>query len=297
METVFFPMRPMTVLDVNAAPKFLARLLASDASKVPEGGVVRSVMLTATGGVLGTVLLARAGEQRYCLYLPDENADVLEAWVRQVSKAFDAEVVTRKIHCLPFLGTLSGEAPAKGRIVQGQEVTLINRGWVCYAVGTQESLTALQGKLVAAGMQCGEAGVLEALRILAREPATGLEFDEATSPLEAGLEDVPDFTDPARVFIGRALTEARAEKGGYEKLQLVAFDVAFDPAQLTEVPLVIVGELGYQPTSIARIPDMNLTVCLVRLPSGVSVGDTLPALVKTDPQTRSKAVLVIAPQA
>ena len=138
--------------------------------------------------------------------------------------------------------------------------------------------------------------MIEALRILAREPAYGLEYDETTSPLEAGLEDALNFDDASRVFIGRALTEARKEKGDFERLNLVVFNVAFDPATLTELPLIIVGDLGYQPTSLVRIPDMNMTAALVRLPHSVEIGTNLDALVKTNPESGAKSVLVLAPQ-
>ncbi len=297
LDLVYFPLRPVTVLRVDGKTKFLARLLANDASKLEVGQVRRSVFLNATGGMLGTALLARESIADYSILLLEENADALEAWARQVSEAFDAEVKTEKLFALAFLGDLAGEAPARGRMIRKTKLALFNRGWMTYAVGSKEAATELMGKVAAAGAKAGEEGVVEALRILAAEASYGLEYDETTSPLEAGFEDVPDFGDPSRVFIGRALTEARKEKGDYERLHLVAFNVPFDPATLTEVPLVIVGEMGYQPTSIARIPDMNLTVALVRLPHEVDVGVTLDALVKTEPATAAKSVLVLSPQA
>ncbi len=296
LDLVYFPLRPVTVLRVDGKTKFLARLLANDASKLEVGQVRRSVFLNATGGMLGTALLARESIADYSILLLEENADALEAWARQVSEAFDAEVKTEKLFALAFLGDLAGEAPARGRMIRKTKLALFNRGWMTYAVGSKEAATELMGKVAAAGAKAGEEGVVEALRILAAEASYGLEYDETTSPLEAGFEDVPDFGDPSRVFIGRALTEARKEKGDYERLHLVAFNVPFDPATLTEVPLVIVGEMGYQPTSIARIPDMNLTVALVRLPHEVEVGVTLDALVKTEPTTAAKSVLVLSPQ-
>ena len=296
LDLVYFPLRPVTVLRVDGKTRFLARLLANDASKLEVGEVRRSVFLNATGGMLGTALLARESLIDYSILLLEENADALEAWARQVSEAFDAEVKTEKLFALPFLGDLAGEAPARGRMIRKTKLALFNRGWMTYAVGSKEDVKELMGKVAAAGAKAGEEGIVEALRILAAEASYGLEYDETTSPLEAGFEDVPDFTDPSRVFIGRALTEARKEKGDYERLHLVAFNVSFDPATLTEVPLVIVGEMGYQPTSIARIPDMNLTVALVRLPHAVEVGSTLDALVKTEPATTVKSVLVLSPQ-
>ena len=297
LNMVYFPIRSVTVLTIEAAPKFLARLITSDAKKLVQGSVVRTALLNATGGLLGTVLLTRVGQETYKLYLTDDNADALEAWIRQVSQAFDAEVVSGKVPMMPYLGDFAGQAPSRGYFEKKTHVTLINRGWISYAVGPEDALKSLIKQLTDAGVEEGPVETIEALRVMAREPASGLEYDETTSPLEAGLEDALDFSDSDRIFIGRALTQARFEAKDYERLHLVAFNVPFDPATLTEMPLVVVGELGYQPTSLVRIPEMNLTASLVRLPPSIEIGTTLDALVKTDPPCNAKSVLVVSPQA
>ena len=296
LDVVYFPKFQVTMLSVEGDARFLARLLVSDASKLKEGSLIRTALLNATGGVLGTALLARIDTTHYVTLFLEENADALEAWARQVSQAFDATVKIEKLQALPFLGDLAGEAPTRGRCIKKTKLSLFNRGWITYAVGNDEAVDELVGKLRAAEARAGDPAMIEALRILAREPAYGLEYDETTSPLEAGLEDALDFENPARVFIGRALTEARNEKDDFERLNLVVFNAAFDPATLVELPLIIVGELGYQPTSLVRIPDMNMTAALVRLPHTVEIGTNLDALVKTNPASAAKSVLVLAPQ-
>jgi len=296
LDVVYFPKVAVTVLSVEGDARFLARLLTSDASKLAEGTLTRTALLNATGGVLGTALLARFDATHFAVLFLEENADALEAWARQVSQAFEATVKIEKLQALPFLGDLAGEAPARCHCIKKTKLSLFNRGWITYAVGSDEDIDELTGKLKAAEARAGDPAMIEALRILAREPAYGLEYDETTSPLEAGLEDALNFDDASRVFIGRALTEARKEKGDFERLNLVVFNVAFDPATLTELPLIIVGDLGYQPTSLVRIPDMNMTAALVRLPHSVEIGTNLDALVKTNPESGAKSVLVLAPQ-
>ncbi len=296
LDVVYFPKSQVTVLSVEGDPRFLARLLTSDASKLAEGTICRTALLNATGGVLGTALLARFDATHYVVLFLEENADALEAWARQVSQAFEATVKIEKLQALPFLGDLAGEAPNRYCCIKKTKLSLFNRGWITYAVGKDEAVDELTRKLKAAEARFGDPAMIDALRILAREPAYGLEYDETTSPLEAGLEDALNFEDASRVFIGRALTEARKEKGDFERLNLVVFNASFDPATLTELPLIIVGELGYQPTSLVRIPDMNMTAALVRLPHTVEIGTNLEALVKTSPASAAKSVLVLAPQ-
>ena len=92
IELVLFSRRPVKVLTVEGGGKFLARLLAGDVRKIPEGGVERSVMMNATGGILGLPWVARTGGASYELVLASENADAQQAWVRQVSVAFEADV-------------------------------------------------------------------------------------------------------------------------------------------------------------------------------------------------------------
>lgn len=296
LDVVYFPKVAVTVLSVEGDARFLARLLTSDASKLAEGTLTRTALLNATGGVLGTALLARFDATHFAVLFLEENADALEAWARQVSQAFEATVKIEKLQALPFLGDLAGEAPARCHCIKKTKLSLFNRGWITYAVGSDEAVDELAQKLKAAEARAGDPAMIEALRILAREPAYGLEYDETTSPLEAGLEDALNFDDASRVFIGRALTEARKEKGDFERLNLVVFNEAFDPGSLTELPLIIVGDLGYQPTSLVRIPDMNMTAALVRLPHTVEIGTNLDALVKTNPASAAKSVLVLAPQ-
>ena len=59
LDLVIFNDTPVTILKVQGAEKFLARLLTSDVTKLAVGGVERSVAMNATGGVLGTPWVAR----------------------------------------------------------------------------------------------------------------------------------------------------------------------------------------------------------------------------------------------
>ena len=92
-------------------------------------------------------------------------------------------------------------------MVKASGLRFIDMGWMSLAVGPKEAIDALYGNLLAAGAKKGEQTGFDALRIFAREPAMGLELDEGASPLETGLEEALDFSDPERIFIGRALAE------------------------------------------------------------------------------------------
>lgn len=298
LDLVIFNNTPVTILKVQGADKFLARLLTSDVTKLAVGGVERSVAMNATGGVLGTLWVARTALDAYELILAGEETDALQAWIRQVSVAFEAEVGIEAMSGFYFVGKMpiDGIKLEAGRMIESLGIRFIDMGWMCLAAGPQANIEAMSENLLRAGAKKGEQTGWDALRIFAREPACGLELDEGSSPLETGLENALNFDDPDRIFIGRALTEARYKAGNYERMQLIAFDVAFDPALLVEVPMVVMGDTKYPCTSIARVPEGPFTVALVRLPKEIAIGDRVRVDVRTDPRTHCDGALVIDKQ-
>lgn len=295
LEIVLFDQVPVTVLKVRGAGKFLARLLTSDVTKLPVGGIERSVMMNATGGIIGLPWVARTENDAYELILWGEEADAQQAWVRQVSVAFDAEIEAETLSGIPYVGTMpiDGLKLEEHAYVNQAGIRFMNLSWICMVVGAHDAMTSMRDNLIAAGAKKGEQTGFDALRIFAREPAMGLEISEGVSPLEAGLIDAVDFSDPERIFIGRALTEARFKAQNFYKLQLIAFDVPFDPNLLVEVPAVIVDDVEHPLTSIARIPEGPYTVGLVRVPPSVDIGTRVRTKVMTDPRTVCEAALVI----
>ena len=298
LEMVLFTPVPVVTVSVKNAPKFMARLFASDVSKLASGEVERSVMLNASGGIIGPAYVMRTDVNAYEIVLAGEGADVRQAWIHQVSAAFDAELTVTTQTGFYYAGQMPVKelavAPMAAKVSEG--ITFLNLRWISLVTGPEANITALFDNLIQAGAKKGEQSGFDALRILAREPAEGLEYDESTTAMEAGFEDVPDFTDPERIFIGRALTEARFKEGNSPRLHLVAFETAFDPSLLIDVPTIIVGDMACQLTSIARIPEMPLTVGLVSLPAVVKVGENVPCDVKTDPRSFCSKALVVDPQ-
>ena len=295
---VLFAPVPVVTVSVKNAPKFMARLFASDVSKLSSGQVERTVMLNASGGIIGPAYVVRTDVDAYEIVLAGEGADVRQAWIHQVSAAFDAELAVTTQSGFYYAGEMPVKdlalAPLTAKAAQG--ISFLNLRWISLVTGPEANIAALFENLVDHGAKRGEQSGFDALRILAREPAQGLEYDESTSPLEAGFEDVPDFADPDRIFIGRALTEARFKENQYPRLHLVAFETAFDPELLIEVPTIVVDDMACQLTSIARIPEMPLTAGLVSLPAGVQIGENVACDVKTEPRSYCSKALVAGPQ-
>lgn len=296
---VLFALQSADLLSIKGAPKFLARISVSNLTRLSAGSCRRTVMLNATGGVLGALYAARTADGECRMVLLGDHADAREAWVRQVAAAFDDEV--EKSGDTAFFYT--GELPITGLQVPPHGALLssgllfLDLGWARLVVGPGDAVRALHANLIKAGIAQGDEASLDALRILAREPAEGSEYEEGANPYEAGFADAIDFDDATRVFIGRALTEALHTSGDYKKLNLVAFERPFDPNVLTAIPRIKVGNSFYELTSITHVPDMQLTAGLVALPAAVEEGASLPCEVKAAPAVACRQVRVLGPQA
>lgn len=294
-----FALQSADLLKVKGAPKFLARISVSNLNRLGTGACRRTVMLNATGGVLGALYAARSDDGTCSILLLGERSDAREAWVRQVAGAFDDEVE----RCGDAAFFYTGDLPINELQLSDHSaffsngLVFLNLGWAKLVAGPAMGIKALHANLKKAGIKQGEEGMLEALRILAREPQEGSEYEEGGNPFEAGFVDAIDFDDPSRVFIGRALTEALHASGNYKKLCLVAFDRDFDPNSLLAIPRVKVEEEDFELTSITHIPDMKLTAGLVALPSSVQDGMVLECEVKADPAQPCRHVRVLGPQA
>lgn len=296
---VLFALQNADLLSVKGAPKFLARISASNLNRLGAGACRRTVMLNATGGVLGPLYAARSAEGKCCMLLLGDHADAREAWVRQVAGAFDDEVEKCGDAAFFYTGDLpinELHLPDHGAVF-ANGLVFLNLGWANVAAGPAASIKALHANLLQAGLVQGDAAMLDALRIFAREPQEGSEYEEGANPFEAGFADALDFDDASRVFIGRALTEALLASGNYKKLSLVAFDRAFDPNTLLAIPKVKVDGESYELSSITHIPDMKLTAGLVALSSSVQEGAVLECEVKAEPAVLCRHVRVLGPQA
>lgn len=195
LNLVLFQPQPVTVLTVKKAPKFLARLTASDLSKLAVGSLERTVMLNASGGIIGTVIAVRTETDTYELFLYGDKADVREAWIRQVSAAFDAEIEGRHLCGFLYAGEMPVDAAktTPNTAKEESEISFLNLRWIQLVTGPEANIKALHENLTAAGAQAGAQEGLDALRILAKEPAEGLEFDENTSPWSAVLRMCSTF--------------------------------------------------------------------------------------------------------
>ncbi|MCG5031640.1 hypothetical protein MAF45_09335 [Mesosutterella sp. OilRF-GAM-744-9] len=264
--------------------KLLRRLLSADADKFASGEAFRSALLNASGGVM---LEARvlAGKNQWLLVFPPEEAGSGQAWMGQVAVAFDAEVERLQGREACWLGgRQAGEAlrragaepPRDGAWAGvGGYRSLKVAGFPDFYLleGEAAECREFRSRLEAQGAVQASDEVWRCARALHCEAAPGEDYDESSSPLECGFEDCVDFSDPSRMFIGRALAEARGRAGARCRLGLLAVNCGLSADELAQSPEITIegnSQEGGLATTWALTPQGVLALAL--LPAGTAPG-------------------------
>lgn len=281
----------------EAGLKLLRRLLASDVEKLAPGQAIRSVLLNASGGVMLEACAAALPGNAWELVLSPAGADAGLAWMRQVAIAFDADVQSLEAGHAFWLAGPEGrallekagvEAPREGGVKDvkredGAFLSISAFPGLYLVAGDADSANDFWLKLKAAGAVPVGERAFEALRASLCLPAPGAEYDESTSPLECGMGERVDFGDPSRMFIGRALTEARARSGVRCKLGLLEVECDAAAEDLVEAPDVSIegnDAEGGLITSWVKAEDKVLALAL--LPAATLEGAKAAVSVKTE---------------
>ena len=277
--------------------KLLRRLLASDAEKFSSGQAFRSVLLNASGGVMLEVHVLALPGNAWRLVLPPSGADAGLAWMRQVAIAFEAHVQAMASgHAFWLAGPRAAEvlekagvpAPRDGAfkeiaVREGDAFLSVAAFSGLYLIaGDAESASEFWNLLKASGARPAGEHAFEVVRALHCLPAPWAEYDEMSSPLECGFEGCVDFSDPSRMFIGRALTEARSRSGLRCRLGLLEIESREEAENLTDSPDVAISgndAEGGLITSWVKVQDRVLALAL--LPASTQEGAKAAVSVKT----------------
>ncbi len=265
------------------------RITSNDASRLKAGETQRSVLTTPAGTLVDQVVVHRLGGSHFLLVVDPAGVGCDVAWiVEQVKTCGDVAVLDTSSR---YAG-VSVQGPAAGDVLQGLtslvlgdlepgafmhgevggvRVTIARTG--CTGEDGYETLVPPQAapKLWTAILQEGgpddvvPVGLLaqDTLRLEAGLRLVGIDIDETTTVLEAGLEDLVDWDKGD--FIGReALTSQKA--GGVSR-SVVGFEM-LDPIVAARGRAALVGgvEVGAV-TSGAETPFLRKPIGFVRLPA------------------------------
>lgn len=284
-------MATLKVLGSNAL-SFIQKLTTNDATKLASLKCQYSVICNASGGVIDDVLVYRLNDD-YMIVVNASNADKVLSWMG-LNMLPNVEIVDqRETH-----GIISLQGPKSAEILRHADIKpLPDKKNLC-ALSPQYiiSRTGYTGEdgfeffvkknfaqqlwkvLMGAGkplglLPCG-LGARDTLRLEAGLPLYGNEYDEKTSPLEAGYGWAVKFDKP--FFIGKDSLQTRIPKKKLVGLSLEeksvprkGFEVFGDEACVNKVGDITSGtfspSLG-KPIAMAYIlPEFGGKICFVKI--------------------------------
>lgn len=230
-------------IEVNDAQgvAFLRRLLTVDVKNIHRGEVRQSFILNALGLITDFVWVAHLPDADEHFRVVFQSLDTL-AWMHQVAKAFDEDFKTIKTaNALLFADQTN---TPHGLLADGK-VQVMKTGQGDVLVMRVGNMSLLQGEAkVFENFTHPGIEMLDELSALSLCYAQGrpLAFAwQAQDMMPADMDGSRfiDFSDPARMFIGRALTEARMKATEPKKVVALtshqddAFDWFDDPREVT----------------------------------------------------------------
>ena len=277
------------------AEAVLDQVLVADIGRQAVGRVVYAAPCNAGGGMIDDLTCYRLDRERFWLVPTPSRVEAVLATVRRAAVGRHA-VVTALGYKNAYL---SVQGPASRTLLQGLTEADLSAAGMAYFSCKEMSLaevpmlvsrTGYSGELgyelfypseyaehvldtlLAAGrplgvLPCG-LGALRTLRIEKRYPLYGLDLDETTTPIEAGLGWTVKLTKPA--FEGREVLAGQKQNGTVRQLVLLLL--------ATDAPLPSVGaavrhggaDVG-RVTSSDRGYTLGRTLAMAYVPSALAV--------------------------
>ena len=254
------------IVDIKGrdAEKLLQETLVNDAARLADGEALYSSVCNAAGGMIDDLTCFRLSRTHYWLCPTPFRVEKIAAWMTEKAEDLDA--------CVTNLGAgrayLSVQGPRSREIVAHLTDADLSTATLPYFAFTRATVadvpdtviarTGYSGELgyeffypgeyaehmwdavIAAGtdyglIPCG-LGALRSVRIEKRYPLYGLDLDETTSPIEAGLAWTVRFDKGE--FIGRDALLRQRDSGASRMLVLIEFpDMEFVPAPGDEITI------------------------------------------------------------
>ena len=213
-------------IEVNDAQgvAFLRRLLTIDVKNVHRGEVRQSFILNALGLITDFVWVAHLPDSDDHYRVVFQSLDTL-AWMHQVAKAFDEDFTTVQTSTALLF---ADQTNTPHGLMPDGKVSTMKTGKGDILVMRVGNLSLLQGPADAfAGFTHPGIEALDELSAMTLCCACGTPLAFAWEVCDMMPSDVDgaryiDFSDPARMFIGRALTEARLKAAEHKKAVVVS---------------------------------------------------------------------------
>jgi aminomethyltransferase len=230
---------PLDVKGPDAA-RLLSKVAARDVERrmTEDGRVLYTSLCNASGGMIDDLTVYRLGAEHFWVIATPSRAAIVEAWLEQHA----ADMAAYITNVIPGTAYLSIQGPRSRELLSGLTDTDLSSEALPYFRCTRAevadvpmviSRTGYSGELgyelyyprdyaeaiwdavIEAGRPLGAVpaglGALRSVRIEKRYPLYGLDLDETTSPLEAGLGWAVDLDDRGDFLGAEALRRQRDE--------------------------------------------------------------------------------------
>lgn len=240
----------------KGAASLLQRALVNDIDRISDGEVLYSSVCNESGGMVDDLTVYRLSGDHFWLSPTPTRVDAVTAWLTDMAVGTDAYVT----NLVSGTGFISVQGPHSRDIVGSLCDADLSTAALPYYSFTRTTLAEVPGivartgysgelgyeffypreygshiwdAVISAGADYGMAlcglGALRSVRMEKRYPLYGLDLNETTSPLEAGLGWTVRFDKGD--FVGRAALERQKADGVTRKLVAIEFpDLSFLPA-------------------------------------------------------------------
>jgi aminomethyltransferase len=282
-----FDVSHMTIVDVegDAAPRYLRKLLAGDATRLVPGMALYTIMLNESGGVIDDLIVYRR-EQGYRLVVNCATREKDLAWLGEVNAGNAvrlrerAEFAILAVHGPEAIDKMCALLPAEEAVkvrTLGAFRFVESGSWFVARTGyTGEKglevmlpgseAPALWDRLLASGVKPIGLGARDTLRLEAGMNLYGHDMDETTSPLSANLEQVIAWEPADRDFIGRRAVTAHRGLLAEGTLPVLTGLVLETRGVLRDGQKVMTDRGEGVITSGSFSPTLNLSIALARVP-------------------------------
>jgi aminomethyltransferase len=248
------------LIDVKgaAAEDLLQGVLVNDVARMTDGKALYSSLCNEAGGMIDDLTCFRLSSSHFWLCPTPSRVDLVTAYLTERAESINAGITNLGAGraFISVQGPRSREilAPLAELDISGAALSYFSfaSGAVAGVPNTTVSRTGYSGELgfelfypgeyahhmyatlLAAGREFGMEpcglGALRSVRIEKRYPLYGLDIDETTSPIEAGLGWTVRFDKSA--FVGRDALARQRDEGAKRRLVAIAFpDLSFVPAK------------------------------------------------------------------
>lgn len=264
-------------LEGDGALAVIQKAATNDASRLAVNQCQYSALCNERGGVIDDILVYRL-PMFYLIIANASNADRVAGWLKafpgKTSIGFyenycsisvqgpQAAALTEKA-----LGVSLAGLP-RNHTLSWRDIIISRTGYTgddgCELVVTKDKVGAVWDELLALGAKPCGLGARDTLRLEAGLPLYGHEYDEATSPLEAGYGWAVKFDKP-EIFIGRDALFRQKGSGPKKKLAGIELSGRAIPRQGSQVFSSDGARLLGQVTSGTYSPTFQRPIALAYL--------------------------------